>query len=241
MKKLVLTLIFVAISLLVFSSLLLSGCAALKPSAAVDKTLGSSEKKPVSDVSVPTVSNTVPKPSSIPEPSSGSEQPSASDNPENTSLQDAGLLNQSFNSSESSSEIKVSGSTALQDNLSLCPHLVHEFSCDRYDIRGCDFKHGLGKDGFFPDILKCRSGDVSKGESSDSKFCFIQGCGPIVKGNLVHRYGGPVIYAEFKYRLEKTGSGIMTYYTLRRCGETWKDFASEYDCSMYYSEWRQLW
>ena len=143
-------------------------------------------------------------------------------------------------------ELKITGNTRLQTDLSLCPHLQQKFDCDRYDVRGCRFKQRVGDNGFFPDYMICSSGDIkAKGPAAadkpDRRFCFIQECAPIVEGNLAESYGGLVAYAEYNYRKETTDTGIMTYYDLRRCGEMKKEFNTKEECRVYYSEWRGLW
>ncbi len=139
-------------------------------------------------------------------------------------------------------ELQISGSTELQGDLSLCPHLARTFECDRYDLRACRFKERIGENGYFPDHMRCRADENADFVRSDKRYCFIQECGPIVVGNLAEKYGGHVSYAEYDYREEKTADGgIMTYYNLKKCGEEWKEFDSEYDCQIYYAEWRKLW
>ena len=139
-------------------------------------------------------------------------------------------------------DLPISGSAdELQSDLELCPHISREFDCDRYDIRGCKFQQRIGQNGFYPQRMRCRSGEVGAGERHDSKYCFIQECSPVIVEGIAEKFGGLVAYAEYDYKLEKTGTGIMTYWNLRSCGEEFREFDSKFDCQIYYSEWRQLW
>jgi hypothetical protein len=136
--------------------------------------------------------------------------------------------------------LQISGSLVLQDNTQLCPHLVRKFDCDRYDLARCEFKTLVGQNDFFPDYLHCREGYTYRGEDPNHKYCFIQECRPIEKENIVEAYGGPVAYAEYIYSVDKTETGIMTHYTLDKCGEERKEFPTSYDCRIYKSELRNI-
>jgi hypothetical protein len=130
---------------------------------------------------------------------------------------------------------KISGSLALQKDLSLCPHLAASFSCNKYDIRRCDFKMQVGKNGTYPNLMNCRDGR-KKGENPDNKYCIVQECRPIEEENIAYAHGGMVAFAEYIYKEEKVEGGIMTHYTLRRCGEDHMEFNSSFDCTVYKSK-----
>lgn len=132
-------------------------------------------------------------------------------------------------------EYSISGSLELQTDLERCPHLAQSFSCDRYDIRRCEFKRFTGRNGFYPDLIDCRDGRAEKGQDPEKKYCLIQECSPLTEENIVQAYGGPTAYAEYDYRVEKIEGGIMTHYSLLRCGETYKQFDNEFDCTVYKS------
>lgn len=138
-------------------------------------------------------------------------------------------------------ELQISGSLKLQTDATLCPHLNTSFSCDKYDIRRCDFKDFVGVEGYYPDLINCRAGRKDKGENPDYRYCLIQECQPISEENLAYEYGGPTIFAEYEYREEKVAGGIMTYYTLKRCGEQQNTFNSSFDCTVYKSRLDKLW
>lgn len=132
-------------------------------------------------------------------------------------------------------EMNISGSLDLQEDLLLCPHLAESFSCNKYDVRRCDFETFVGKNGTYPDLISCRDGR-KKGENPGNKYCLIQECGPVEEGNIAYAHGGMAAFAEYIYRVEKVEGGIMTHYTLKRCGETYKEFNSSFDCTVYKSE-----
>lgn len=136
---------------------------------------------------------------------------------------------------------EISGSLDLQDNLGLCPHLAESFECNKYDVRRCDFKTFVGQNGYYPDLISCRSGYENKGEDTENKYCLIQECRPLEKENIVYAYGGPVIYAEYDYSVESVEGGIMTHYSLLRCGETYNEFDTSFDCRVYKSELEDIW
>ncbi len=138
-------------------------------------------------------------------------------------------------------DLVFSGSFDLQPDLGLCPHLADSFSCDKYDVRRCDFGEIVGRNDYYPDLINCRDGNTEKGENPQNKYCIIQECQPLDENNIVYAYGGPTIYAEYGYRVEKVANGILTHYTLRRCGEMHKEFDSEFDCTVYKAELDGLW
>jgi hypothetical protein len=127
----------------------------------------------------------------------------------------------------SANTLKISGNLNIQSNLDLCPH-VQSFFCDKYDVRYCDFNRIVGKNGYYPDMLSCRSGREKLGENPTSKYCFIQECGPIAKNNIVTGYGGYVIFAEY--------SVVGSEYTLKKCGEENKMFDTRLKCNSYKSK-----
>ncbi|MFC1741721.1 hypothetical protein ACFL3V_04260 [Nanoarchaeota archaeon] len=137
-------------------------------------------------------------------------------------------------------ELKISGNLGLQKSLELCPHLAGSFDCDKYDLRRCDFKMTVGKNEFYPDLLHCRSGYDYRGENPAHKYCFIQECRPLEKENIVYGYGGTVVYAEYIYSVDTVDGGIMTHYTLDKCGEELKEFPTSYECRLYKSELRNI-
>lgn len=142
------------------------------------------------------------------------------------------------NASETSNltaELPVSGSLELQNDLERCPHLADSFSCDKYDIRRCEFKRFVGRNGFYPDLIDCRDGRVDKGQNPGKKYCLIQGCRPLTSDNIVYAYGGPTAYAEYIYSVENVAGGIMTHYALDRCGEQYGEFDTSFDCNVYKS------
>ncbi len=137
--------------------------------------------------------------------------------------------------------VTLSESLNLQDTLSLCPHLNVSFECNRYDIRRCEFKQIVGNNNYYPDLINCRAGKSSRGENPDNRYCLIQECQPIKKDNIVYSYGGPTIWAEYDYHEQKSVEGVMTYYSLKRCGEMQMQFNSSFDCTVYKSELEGLW
>ena len=137
--------------------------------------------------------------------------------------------------------IETSGSLDLQDDVGLCPHLAEQFECNRYDVRRCDFKKVVGKNDYYPDLISCRSGYEHKGEDAANKYCLIQECRPLEKENIVYAYGGPVIYAEYDYSVESVEGGIMTHYSLLRCGEAYEEFETNFDCTVYKSKIENVW
>jgi hypothetical protein len=141
---------------------------------------------------------------------------------------------------ETAPALQISGSINLQSNPQLCPHLVRKFDCDKYDLARCGFKTLVGQNDFFPDYLHCREGYVNRGEDPRHKYCFVQECRALEKDNIVHAYGGPVAFAEYLYEVEKTATGVMTHYTLLKCGEEHKEFPTSYDCRIYKSELRNI-
>ncbi|MBN1543971.1 hypothetical protein JW898_00750 [Candidatus Woesearchaeota archaeon] len=145
-------------------------------------------------------------------------------------------LNESNATNETEAPLMISGSLKLQGNQDLCPHLLRTFECDKYELGRCSFKTLVGRNGFYPDYLSCRSGYDYKGEDLNHKYCFIQECRPLEKDNIVYAYGGTVAYAEYLYRVEKVEGGIMTYYTLHKCGEERKEFSTSSGCREYKSE-----
>jgi hypothetical protein len=132
-------------------------------------------------------------------------------------------------------EPAISGSLKLQESRELCPHLARKFDCDKYDLARCDFRTLAAQNKFYPDMISCRSGYDYKGENPNHKYCFIQECRPIEKDNIVKAYGGIVAYAEYIYSVDKAEGGIMTHYTLDKCGEEKKEFRTSYDCRVYKS------
>ena len=136
---------------------------------------------------------------------------------------------------------EISGSLDLQENLALCPHLAESFECNKYDIRRCNFNTFVGKNEFYPDLMNCRDGYTQRGENPDNKYCIIQECRPLQEENIAYAYGGPIAYAEYDYSVEQIEGGIMTHYTLLRCGETHKEFDTDFDCTVYKSELEGLW
>lgn len=140
-----------------------------------------------------------------------------------------------LNESNVTEEILISGDLQLQDDLGLCPHLARSFECDRYDIRRCDFKTFVGANDFYPDFISCKDGR-KPGENPDHKYCLIQECRPMQRDNIVFAYGGHSIYAEYVYSVENVGGGIITHYTLHRCGEKYVEFETSFDCTVYKSE-----
>jgi len=147
------------------------------------------------------------------------------------------------NETDETALIEISGSLDLQEDLSFCPHIVDSFSCDRYDVRRCEIKQIVGQNGYFPDLINCRAGepDRNPGEKADNRYCIIQECQPIHEDNIVYAYGGPIIYAEYDYREEKVGGGIMTHYSLLRCGEMFMEFEDKFECTVYKAELDGLW
>jgi len=136
--------------------------------------------------------------------------------------------------------LKASGNLNLQDSPSLCPHIAPRFDCNRYDVRSCPVKKIVGQNDFLPGIMSCRSGYEHRGENPNHKYCFIQECRPIEKENIVEAYGGPVAYVEYIYSVEKVEGGIMTHYTLNKCGEEEKEFKTSFDCNNYMTELRNV-
>jgi len=134
----------------------------------------------------------------------------------------------------------ISGNLNLQGNLDICPHLVRSFDCDRYDIRSCKFKNIVGQDDFFPDLMACRSGYSYRNEDPNHKYCFVQECRTLEKGNVVYAYGGPVAYAEYIYQVESVPGGIMTHYTLTKCGEERQEFDTSNGCKSYKSQLKSI-
>jgi hypothetical protein len=130
-------------------------------------------------------------------------------------------------------ELKISGSLKLQNDLSLCQHLSKEFTCDRYDPRGCDFTKLMSDNEYYPSVLNCRDGLTSKKENPAYKYCLLQECKPLTEGNIVYSYGGPTEFAEYAYTKEKTETGIIFNYVLKRCGEQQKEFADINKCKYY--------
>ncbi|NQU79428.1 hypothetical protein HQ545_06695 [Candidatus Woesearchaeota archaeon] len=128
----------------------------------------------------------------------------------------------------------VSGSLDLQQDIELCPHLARSFSCNRYDVRHCDINTIVGRDQFWPDLINCRTGRLD-GEDPDNRYCLVQECQPLHNDSIVDAYGGPTIFAEYEYREEKVGGGIMTHYTLKECGEVFMEFKSKFDCVVFKS------
>jgi hypothetical protein len=133
-------------------------------------------------------------------------------------------------------ELKISDSLKLQSSTDLCPHLAEKFDCNRYDIRSCKFKTLVGQNDFYPDLMSCRSGYEYRKEDPRHKYCYIQECRPLEKNNIVEAYGGPVMYAEYIYSEEQTAAGIMTHYTLLKCGEVWQESKTSADCKFYLSK-----
>jgi hypothetical protein len=134
-----------------------------------------------------------------------------------------------------STDLPVSGSLELQNDLERCPHLAASFECDRYDIRRCEFNRFVGRNGFYPNLIDCRDGRADKGQDPDKKYCLIQGCRPLTSDNIVYAYGGPTAYAEYIYHVENVEGGIMTHYSLNRCGEQYDEFDTSFDCTVYKS------
>lgn len=150
-------------------------------------------------------------------------------------------LNQTNATNITEVQLQTSGSLTLQSDPELCPHLNSSFSCDKYDIRRCGFKHTVGKEDYYPDLINCRAGKKEQGENQDYMYCLIQECQPLSENNLVFGYGGPTAFAEYIYTVEKVSGGIMTHYTLKRCGEQYNTFNSTFDCTVYKSRLEKLW
>ena len=142
---------------------------------------------------------------------------------------------------ETVNKTKVSGSLELQSDLDLCPHLVQEFICDKYDLRDCKFKQIMGEDEFYPDNLFCRDGLSLKKGVSGNKYCIVQECRGITEGGIVSSFGGVMAYVEYNYDEETVKDGIMTRYKLLRCGEIQKSFIERTDCNHYFAEVKKLW
>ncbi|MBU2561232.1 MAG: hypothetical protein KKD17_02960 [Nanoarchaeota archaeon] len=141
---------------------------------------------------------------------------------------------------ETEAPLMISGSLKLQANPDLCPHLARAFECNKYDLARCGFKTLVGQNDFYPDYLSCRSGYDYRGEDPNHKYCFIQECRPLDKDNIVYAYGGTVAYVEYFYRVEKVEGGIMTSYTLHKCGEEHKEFPTSSGCRVYKSELKNI-
>jgi len=137
-------------------------------------------------------------------------------------------------------DLKISGSLKLQSSKTLCPHLLERFECDKYELARCDFRTLVSKNDFFPDYLHCRNGYDYRGENPNHKYCFIQECRPLDENNIVYAYGGTVAYADYLYKVDKVEGGIMTTYTLYKCGEEFKEFKTSFDCKTYKSELRVI-
>jgi hypothetical protein len=137
-------------------------------------------------------------------------------------------------------ELMISGNLNLQDNLDMCPHLVRSFDCDRYDIRSCKFKNIVGQDDFYPDIMACRDGYSYRNENINHKYCFVQECRALEKGNVVYAYGGSVAYAEYIYHVDNVPGGIMTHYTLAKCGEEMQEFDTSNGCKSYKTQLKSI-
>jgi hypothetical protein len=137
-------------------------------------------------------------------------------------------------------KLTISGSLKLQTDTTLCPHLVKMFECNKYDIRSCPFKTIVGKNDFYPEQMICRSGYSYKKENPDHKYCFIQECRTLEKGNVVYAYGGPVVYAEYAYSVQQVSGGIMTKYALASCGEESKEFKTSMECKSYMHEMKSI-
>jgi hypothetical protein len=126
--------------------------------------------------------------------------------------------------------LPTSGSLDLQMRHDLCPHLVTNFSCDKYDLRNCGYTTMLGKEGFYPNVLNCRDG-----KTEGQVFCLIQECMPITEENIVRAYGGTTAYAEYTYIKDKVEGGIILHYKLSKCGETELEFETQDKCRFYRS------
>jgi hypothetical protein len=166
------------------------------------------------------------------------EEPVVEEAPEPEPAEEAEQVVEEANETAVTEELRISGSLKLQSSRALCPHLADRFSCNKYDVSRCEFTTFVGENDFYPDHIKCRSGYDYRGEDPNHKYCFIQECRPLEEYNVVYAYGGTVAYAEYLYNVEKVEGGIMTHYTLHKCGEEYKEFKTSTDCRVYKSELR---
>jgi predicted small lipoprotein YifL len=150
-------------------------------------------------------------------------------------------INETNQTNATNVTLEVSGSLDLQEELSLCPHLAESFSCDRYDVRRCNIGQIVGANEYYPELMNCRAGRAEKGEEPENRYCLIQECVPLHNKSVVYAYGGPILYAEYAYSEEKVPGGIMTHYTLLRCGEDHAEFNTSLKCISYKSELDNLW
>lgn len=130
----------------------------------------------------------------------------------------------------------TSGSLDLQDDLKLCPHLAKRFSCDKYDIKFCEFTQMLGANDYYPNVLNCRDGQTAKGENPDHEYCLIQSCMPLASDGIVYAYGGTTAYAEYSYVKDRINEEVVLHYSLVKCGEMEKEFEKQDNCKFFRSD-----
>ena len=137
----------------------------------------------------------------------------------------------------------------IQSNLTQCPNMNSQFSCNVFDISYCGsvydkmnrgssrsvlgYYEVVGANGYIPMLVSCREGEFV-GERSDTLYCVLWGCRQISEDGIIKGYGGQFGIGEYQYHktIDTSGANIYTY-TLLSCAETNKVFDSNYECTSY--------